>query len=75
MKAFVVCLYDWDYKCDRDFILKVLAVYKTLEKAVEYSMSFPLYKNDYNNDREIEIVELEGSLECGRYAKNGKKLV
>jgi hypothetical protein len=70
MKAFVVCLYDWDYKCDKDVMKEILAVYGTLKKAVQFSLSFPLD----NEDRQIEILELDGSLECGRYTKNGKKM-
>lgn len=70
MKAFVVCLYDWDYQCDRDVIVGVLGVYDTLEKAVQFSLLFPIY----SNNTQIEIAEFDGSLECGRYAKNGKKM-
>lgn len=70
MKVFVVCLYDWDYKCDRDFIVEILAVFGTLEEAVQFSISFPIH----SEDTEIEIVEWKGPLECGRYAKNGKKM-
>jgi len=70
MKAFVVCLYDWDYRCDRDVMREVLGVFGTLEQAVEYSLSFPLHRDD----DQIEIVEMEGPVECGRYAKNGKKM-
>lgn len=70
MKAFVVCLFDWDYRCDCDVMRELLAVFGTLEQAVEYSLSFPIQ----SQDDQVEIVEMEGSVECGRYAQNGKKM-
>ena len=70
MKVFAVCLYDWDYKCDRDFIMEILAVFGTLQEAVQFSLSFPIH---HSQDRQIEIVEFN-PFECGRYAKNGKKM-
>lgn len=72
MRAFVVCLFDWDYQCDREVMTEVLAVFGTLEKAVEYSISYPM--RNQGGDNQIEIVEMEGPWERNRYARNGKKM-
>lgn len=70
MKAFVVCLYDWDWKCDQEEMRQILAVYDTLEKAAHFSCSTKLH----TEDEQIEIVEFHGSQECQRYTKTGKPL-
>jgi len=70
IKAFVVCLYDWDYRCDREMMIKVLAVFETLEDAIQYSLSYKIR----SNDEFIEIEQFEGQLKCCRYTKYGQKL-
>ena len=55
--VFIVCLYNWDYNCDTDFIENILAAYNTLESAVEYSRSYVLQRRD----QVIEIEEMESN--------------
>jgi len=69
--VFIVCLYMWDHRCDNDFIENILAVYDTLEKAVEYTCSFEL-QNQYHY-LEIEQIELDKKLDS--FDKHGKKIL
>lgn len=69
--VFVVCLYDWDYRCDRDYIMDIIAVYDTLEKAVEYSSSYKLERLNYD----IEIVEFDSNQKKCTYNKYGIKII
>ena len=67
MKAFIVCLTDWDYNCDEDFLKTILAVFDTLEKAVHYSSSYNLKKCDEH----IEIHEFELDQQICSYYGDG----
>ena len=66
--VYIVSLYMWDHRCDNDFIENILAVYDTLEKAVEYSKTCNLGRYQY-----IEIEEMELEVKLGCYDKDGKK--
>jgi molecular chaperone GrpE (heat shock protein) len=68
--VYITCLYMWDHRCDNDFIENILAVYDTLEKAVEYSKTYNLGRYQY-----IEIVEMELEVKLGSYDKDGKKIL
>jgi hypothetical protein len=67
MKAFIVCLYDWDYNCDEDSLKTILAVYDTLEKAVHYSSSYHLK----TSDKSIEIHEFQSEKQICTYQRDG----
>jgi hypothetical protein len=69
--VFIVCLYLWDHRCDNDFIENILAVYDTLEKAVDYTCSLEL-QNQYHY-LEIEQIELHKKLYS--FDKHGKKIL
>jgi hypothetical protein len=70
MRTFVVCLCAWDYRCDKDFVENVLAVYDTLEKAVSYSCSY-----EKLGHKDIEIVEFEECQKICTHSKNGEKIL
>jgi hypothetical protein len=69
--VFIVCLYNWDYNCDTDFIENILAAYNTLESAVEYSRSYVLQRRD----QVIEIEEMESNTKLGSYDRDGNKVI
>ena len=69
--VFVVCLYDWDFGCDRNYILDIIAVYDTLEKAVEYRLSYKLERLHYD----IEIIEFDSNQKKSTYDINGKTII
>ena len=69
--VFIVCVYNWDYNCDTDFIENILAVYNTLESAVEYSRSYVLHRRD----QVIEIEEMESNTKLGSYDRDGNKVI
>ena len=68
--VFIVCLYNWDYTCDTDFIENILAVYDTLQAAVEFTRSYVFKRKDHC----IEIEEIVFSNKLGSYDKDGNKV-
>ena len=66
MSVFIVCLYNWDYNCDTDYIKNILGAFDTLEKAVTFSSSYKLKRDD-----EIEIQEWVSDKKIGTYYADG----